>query len=151
MRELRDRTEIATAINFRKYPVITIDTAQTDEYGIAGAPVNIDNGFFRDGNPYFIRATLRTYLDDNRLTFSSHGTCLKDSFGYMDLMKILEYANAPVVKQGQEILVCIINSKLRLAWPPVLLKTGDSVSPFCQTPLKLEPYQVLVPEPAAVQ
>lgn len=142
MKELKDRTEIATAINFRRYPVVTIDKAKTDEYGIVGAPVNIDNGTFRDGNPYFIRAVLRTYSDDNKLAFASYGSCLKDSFGYRDMMKILEYANAPVVKPGQEILVCIINSEKGLAWPPVLLKTGERVSPFCMTPLALEAYQV---------
>lgn len=100
------------------------------------------DGGEQDGNPYFIQATLRTYSDDNRLTFTSYGSCMKDSFGYRDMMKILECANAPVVKPGQEILVCIINSKEGLAWPPVLLKTGDKVSPFCTTPLTLEAYTV---------
>lgn len=146
MKVLKDRTEIATAINFKRYPVVTIDRSKTDEYGIVGSPVNIDNGTFRDGNPYFIHATMRTYIDDGCLTFSSYGSCLKDSFGYRDMMQILEYANAPVVKPGQEILVCIIDSEEGVAWPPVLLKTGDRVSPFCITPLTLEAYPVHMPQ-----
>lgn len=146
MKQLTDRTEIASSINFKLYPVVTIDRSKTDEYGIAGSPVCIDNGFFRDGSPYFIHATLRAYLDDGLLTFSSYGSCLKDSFGHHDLMKILEYANAPVVKPGQEILVCVIDSKKGLAWPPVLLKTGYRVAQFCTTPLTLEEYRVLEPD-----
>lgn len=149
MKHLTERTEIASAINFKRYPVIAIDISQTDEYGIAGSPVCIDNGTFNDGNPYFIDATLRAYKDDGLLTFVGRGSCIKSSFGYSDMEKMLKYANAPVVKPGQEILVCVIDSHNRLARPPVLLKTGDNVSPFCITPLTLEAYPVLTPERSA--
>lgn len=150
MKFLTDRTEIATAINFKRYPVVSIDRAKTDEYGIIGAPVCIDNGFFSDGTPYFIDATLRAYKDDGRLKFTSHGFGIKSDFGYSDMVKMLKYANAPVVKPGQEILVCVIDSKEGLAWPPVLLKTGDRVAQFCTTPLTLEEYRVLEPDPTPV-
>ena len=46
MKRLTERTEIAKAINFHKYPVVEIDVSKVDEYGIIGTKVLIDNGTF---------------------------------------------------------------------------------------------------------
>ena len=48
MKFLETRTEIAKAINFKQYPTIRIDVSETDDYGIVGTHVLIDNGTFRD-------------------------------------------------------------------------------------------------------
>lgn len=54
MKFLETRTEIAKAINFKQYPTIRIDVSKTDDYGIVGTHVLIDNGTFRTGEPYFV-------------------------------------------------------------------------------------------------
>lgn len=143
MKQLTDRSEIAQAINFKKYPVITIDLSKTDEYGIVGAPISIDNGFFRAGEPYFIHATLRAFKDEKVLTFTAEPEYLSASFSYSDMEHILTYSNAPVVKPDQDILVCLINSARQLAYNPIILHTGKAVSPHCCTPLTLERCRVI--------
>lgn len=44
MKFLETRTEIAKAVNFKQYPTIRIDVSKTDDYGIVGTHVLIDNG-----------------------------------------------------------------------------------------------------------
>lgn len=44
MKTLTERTEIASAINFKQYPVVTIDVSKRDDYGIVGCPVCVDAG-----------------------------------------------------------------------------------------------------------
>lgn len=55
MRKLTDRTDIGRAINFKQYPVITIDVSKRDDYGIVGCPVCVDAGFFRSGDAMLIK------------------------------------------------------------------------------------------------
>lgn len=105
MKFLETRTEIAKAINFKQYPTIRIDVSKTDDYGIVGTHVLVDNGTFRTGEPYFVRATIRAFRDEGYLKFKSYGSCLHADFTYFDMEKILDYANVPVVKPDQEILV----------------------------------------------
>ena len=135
MKRLTERTEIATAVNFHKYPVIRIDLADRDEYGIKGAKVNIDFG-----GDYFIHATLRTYSDEKKLTTNQYGTMISASVSYYDYEKMLEYANAPIIKANQEILIFMVDSSKKEAYAPVLLKTGERVSKFCSTPLTIEEF-----------
>lgn len=138
MKRLTDRSEIAQAINFKKYPVVTIDLAKTDDYGIAGTPVNIDNGTFRSGEPYYIHSVMRAYNDEKVLTFHSGCVCLSNSFTYSDMEDLLTYANAPVIKPDQDILICLIDSAMRQAYAPMIVHTSKHVSPHCSTPLTLE-------------
>lgn len=115
MKVLSNRTKIAAAINFSQYPVIRIDLSKTDLYGVVGAPVRIDNGTFTTGEPYFVRGYLRTFKDENVLTFDAGGVALKANLSYSDYERMLEYTNAPIV-----------------------LRTGKRVDPYCMTPLDLE-------------
>ena len=80
MKFLETRTEIAKAINFKQYPTIRIDVSKTDDYGIVGTHVLIDNGTFRTGEPYYVRATIRAFRDEGYLKFKSYGCCLHADF-----------------------------------------------------------------------
>lgn len=142
MKFLENRTEIAKAINFKRYPVIRIDLCETDEYGIVGSPVVIDNGTFRTGEPYYIDATIRAFNDEKILKFKQHGTCLHNDFTYQDFEEMLKYANVPVVKADQDILICMIDSKRKLVYKPVILRTGNRIDPHCYDPLTLERFTV---------
>lgn len=135
---IQNRTEIAKAINFGDYPVLTIDIADRDEYGLVGCKVNIDNGYFKTGERYFVRATLRVWKDEQYLSTSGTNTVLKASYGYSDVKEMLEWANAPVIKPDQEVLVVITDSNNKCAYDAYIIRTGSKVSPHSTEPLAFE-------------
>lgn len=141
MKRLTERAEIASAINFKKYPVVTIDVSKRDAYGIIGCPVCVDAGFFRSGEPYYIKAMCRVYSDERVLTFTSGCVGLSADFGYRDIEEMLEYANVPIIRADAEVLVVIIDSEQRLACCPVIVRTEKRVNPHCSTPISfVEPF-----------
>lgn len=118
MKTLETKQEIAIAINMHEMPVVRIDLADADEYGIKSQKVLIDNGKFRRLNPtdpdmpYLVRAEIRAFVDEKKFTFASYGCCLSNTFGYHDMEELLDYANAPII-----------------------LHTKNRVDPNCQVPL----------------
>lgn len=135
MKVLTERTEIATAINGHKMPVITIDLADADTYGLKSQKVLIDNGTFRDGFPYYIHSEVRAYADEKKFKFSQGGACLSASFNYYDMKEMLDYRNAPIVKPDEDVIIAIINSKDRTAFAPMILHTNKRIDAHCSTPL----------------
>lgn len=135
MKLLKERTEIAEAINFHRMPVVIIDLKDADEYGLISKPVVIDNGKFRDGLPYYINARVRAYRDENRFEFHAGADCLHASFSYYDLKEMLDYANAPIVKTDSDVVISVIDSANKRAYPPMILHTRKFISPYCSTPL----------------
>lgn len=139
MKELKNRTEIASAINFRQYPVLTLDLTDKDEYGLKGCNVLVDFGKFDTGEPWYEKGELRVYRDECKFEIKAFGTYLTKDFLYSDYEKIIDYANAPIIKADQEILICVYDSNARLAFNPIVLKTG-SITKHCSTPIALEPF-----------
>ena len=137
MKRLTERTEIASAINFKKYPVVTIDVSKRDDYGIVGCPVCIDEGFFQSGEPYYVKARCRVYCDEQTLTFTSECVGLTADFGYHNIERMLEYANVPIIKPDAELLVVMIDSEKRIAYDLVVVRTAKRVNPHCSTPISL--------------
>lgn len=135
MRIVTDTKKFAPIINFKKMPVIEIDFADADEYGIVSKPVNIDAGKFRDGEPHYVRSHVRAYCDEKKFTFSSYGDCIHAGFGYEDMNEILQYANAPIVHADEDVMIAIVDSKNRKAYAPIVMHTGKRVEKFCSTPL----------------
>lgn len=138
MKSLNERKEIAQAINFNKYPVIKIDLSEHDEYGLKGTKVNIDFGA-----EYYLHAEIRAFNDTRYLTTTQGATVLSDSMSYSDYMEMVEYANAPVIKPNQEILIFTYDSKKKEIYPPVIIKTSEKIDRLCTTPLELEKVFVL--------
>jgi len=136
--KITDRTAVAKAINFGDYPVLTIDLAERDEYGLVGCKVRIDNGTFRTGEKYFVRATVRAYSDEKYLTTTGGSVCLKASYGYSDVKEMLEWTKAPIIKANQEVAVVITDSRLKCAFDMYIIKTGSVIRPHCVTPLEFE-------------
>ena len=139
MKLLKERQEIAMAINFRKYPVLTIDLADADAYGLKGCKVGIDAGTFRDGLPRTVHAELRVYRDEKKLTTSGSCICLSNSFGYSDYKEIVDNAQAPLIRADQEVVIAIYDSSIKRAFAPMIVHTGKRVDPLCSTPLDFEP------------
>lgn len=138
MKFIEKRTDIASTINFHKMPIVKMDLANKSEYGLVSEKVNIDNGTFRDGNPYFIHADIRIYRDEQRFTFHRGCTCLHSDFGYYDIEEMLEWANAPIIKADSDFCLVVIDSETKRAWKPMILHTGKRIDANCSSPLTIE-------------
>lgn len=138
MKLLKDRKELALAINFQKYPVLKIDLADADYYGLKGCKIRIDAGTFRDGEPFTINAELRAYRDECKLTTSAGATVLSNSFTYKDYTEMVEFAQAPLIKADQDVVVAVYDSSKKMPYAAFLVHTGKTVSKFCSTPLTFE-------------
>ena len=141
MKMLKTKQEIAVAINMHEMPVVRIDLADADEYGIKSQKVLIDNGKFRRLNPtdpdmpYLVRAEIRAFVDERKFTFASYGCCLSNTFGYHDMEELLDYANAPIIKRDSDVVLAIVDSRRKIAYKPIILHTRNRVDPNCQVPL----------------
>ncbi len=135
MRTITERTEIAKAINGHGMPVITIDLADSDEYGLKSQKVLIDNGTFEDGFPYYIRSELRAYTDEKKFRFSQGPVGISASFTYHDMKEMLDYRNAPIVKPDEDVVIVFIDSKEKMALCPIILHTSGRIDANCTTPL----------------
>ena len=136
---LKTREEIAMAINFRKYPVLNIDLANADDYGLKGCKVRVEAGTFRDGLPRTIKAELRVFRDEKKLVLHSGCTCLSSSFTYSDYTEMVEYAQAPLIGADQDVVIAIYDSRTKAAYAPMLVHTAPHVNPHCITTLDFEP------------
>ena len=123
------------AMNYDQLPTVRIDLADADEYGLKSQTVRIDNGHFSDGMPYYIKAEIRVYCDEQKFTFSSFGACLDNSFGYYDMEEMMTFANAPIIKPDSDVLICVVNSETREVYKPCILHTSAKVAKHCSTPL----------------
>lgn len=141
MKTLETKQEIAIAINMHEMPVVRIDLADADEYGIKSQKVLIDNGKFRRLNPtdpdmpYLVRAEIRAFIDEKKFTFASYGCCLSNTFDYHDMEELLDYANAPIIKRDSDVVLAIVDSRRKVAYKPIILHTRNRVDPNCQVPL----------------
>ena len=138
MKRLTDRKDIAQALNFGKYPVIKIDLADKDSYGIKGTKVRIDYG-----KDYYCHAVIRAYNDTKYLQTNASSTVLSASHGYDDYLDMVDYAAAPIIKANQDIVICLFDSDKKVAYPPVILTTGRRVYPHNTTPLDLDKVYVI--------
>ena len=138
MKLLNDRQEIAKAMNFGRYPVLRIDLADTDEYGLKGCRVRIDNGTFRTGEPFIIKAQIRAYRDEKKLTTFSGCTGLSASFTYSDYVEMTENAMAPLIHPDEDVVVAVYDSKNHRPFAPFIVRTGKRVSSGCVSPLSFE-------------
>lgn len=138
MKLIKDRHELAMAMNFGKYPVLKIDLADADDYGLKGCKVRIDAGTFSNGYPYIITATLRVYRDECKLTTSADPVGLHADFTYSDYTKMVTNAQAPLIRPDQDVVVAVYDSKNKRAFAAILVRTKSYVNKHCTTPLGFE-------------
>ena len=149
MKFLRERKEIAKAINIDHIPVITMDISNPmDGYPdcYEGSRLNIAYAYKSDRTLY-CEVTARMYGDEfgnechdapwfyKRIHLSTHCICLQDSFSVRDVDKMVEWSNARVVKPEDKVIVYFRaenEAYLRL------MKVGKRIDPFCQTATMLE-------------
>ena len=111
-----DRKEVAQLLNFNRYPVLTIDLADKIQWGFKGCKVRIPYG------NYFLHAELEWFENDKKILITKEIPIISNSFGYRDVLEMCEYANAPIIDAGQEVVLVVINSVKHTATAPIMLK-----------------------------
>lgn len=138
MKNLTDRQEIAEALNFGKYPVLKIDIADCDWYGLKGSICRIDMGEFSDGSKFYERAQLCVYNDKRKLSFFSFGCVMTENVSYADFMEDVETAMSPIIKPDSEFVVVIYDSERSEVYKVYVVKTGKTCR-HCHQPIYVEP------------
>lgn len=131
MKYLKERTEIATAINYHKYPTIKIDFANVTDYGVQGSKCLVDCGEWLQESEFYI------YNDAKILQVSAGGCCIHKDFSYYDVKEMLDKRNLPIIHADEDILIVPIDSSLQEAYAPFIIHTGK-IDRFCMAPISLE-------------
>lgn len=108
MKYLTERKQIAQAMNFGRYPVLRIDL-ETPQQGwddcFAGDKVMVDAGS-SEGRGDYVRCQLHKFGDEpKRYTVMPEPLFLDSSFGYTDVKEMLTWAQAPVIRPEETVIV----------------------------------------------
>ena len=129
-----DRYEIAKLLNFGKYPVLSLDLEKDKKYIITG---DEDTRYYKGqkvrwkkGDHYW-HGDLCYFTDTRQLLISSDNAMITASFGYQDIIKDIEIANAPIIQENSPVVIVIHDSKKRLAC--VCLADIGDIRDFCST------------------
>ena len=138
MKYLTDRTEIAEAINFGKYPVLTLnrenrpnaDICPDSDYA-TGCRVRVA---WDRKEPRYAGMTTHgeIYIDKGKIKISGEGACLSSSFGYTDVMEMAAEANTPIVHAGQTVVV-VEDFPSRKSCTVRMMKVSDRIDIHCMT------------------
>lgn len=138
MKTIISREEFAKAVNFGEHPVLTIDMSQEAKYGCLyeGCKVRVDFGNFRTGERNLGRGDLLYNAKENKFEIASYGICLSARFCYEDAMEQVEYGQAPIIKEGDEVVIILHNSKEREV--KAYLVKAINKREFCSTMIEFE-------------
>lgn len=115
MREIKNRREFAEYVNFGKYAVINVDLNQKAfmDTIYTGDKVRVDFGKFRTGERNLQGGEVLYNIKENKFEVASYGICLSARFSYEDAMERVEYAKAPIINEGDEVVIILHNSEKR--------------------------------------
>lgn len=134
MKYLTERTEIAKAMNFGKYPVLYIDMDAKKYEGsdyCQGCRVRVHWGSqterYKD-----MYSTGNLYYCDGKFAISNDATCLSADFGRGDVIGMYQQANTPMIHKGDTVVIVMDFSKQKMC-KVALMKMPDRIDKFCQT------------------
>ena len=112
MKEITSRKEFGERVNFGKHQVITIDMNQEAYLGALykGDKVRVDFGSFKSGERYLEGGEVLYNVKEETIKVANYGTCISSRFSYEDAMEDIEYAKAPIINDGDEVIIAIHNS-----------------------------------------
>ena len=112
MNLLTDKTDIAKALNFGKYPVLTfnLDTKE-------GSKARVHHSY----NGRLVDVTLNQ--GDGQFYLATHGTMIKSHYGWQDHLKAAEYANAPIIESDQDVAILNYSANADLSFV-VIVNSG---------------------------
>ena len=138
MKLLTERTEIAKAMNFGKYPVLTLNMEDHDGFEdttyCIGCNVRVA---FDTKNHGQLHTEGHIYLEGGKVCISNNAVCIHSDFGYSDVMEMVKWANTPMLHAGQEVVVVF-------DWPTEkgcvvrMMRVGERIDPHCMTVTTLE-------------
>jgi len=135
---LTNRQEIAKAINFGKYPVLTLDIYNhggfDDSAYSIGCDVRVAYNTSRHG---VLHTNGHLFVENGKFAISGSGACIKSGFGLADVEKMAHWANTPVVK-ADDVVVVVMTSKEFGIYLVELMKVSKRVDPHCTTVVTLE-------------
>lgn len=122
MKNITERHDIATAIKLSGKPVITIDldkreylTDGEDSWTVRGNKIRVARQY--KGETYYDCATPITYGDGrsegHAYSLMAPGFSICADFGYYDVVEAAEWAQAPIVHEGDHIIVVELHSKTK--------------------------------------
>ena len=138
MKTIVSREEFAKAVNFGEHPVVTIDLNQEAFMDTIyhGCKVKVDFGHHRTGERFLVRGEMLYNIKENKFEVAQYGICISARFCYEDAMRHVEYAQAPIIKDGDEVVIVLHDSKERTV--KAFLATAKSGSWDCSTPMTFE-------------
>jgi len=142
MKCLTDRHEIAKAMNYGKYVVLTIDH-ETPVEGyekymstfVKGSRVKVRRGGTGENADLTSHGCL--YFEDGRLGIEGECFGIHSGFGYSDVMEMYREANTPTVSGGDIVIVVEQWGKHRNCIVRVM-RVSKHVDIFCSTVAYLE-------------
>ena len=113
MKFLKTKQEICEAINLKNYPVLTMDINEIIKnndkiVGFEGCKFRKNKRVF-NGVTLFDKGTLCWFSDTKTFVFMEQSICVKSSFTYYDLKEHYEFANSPIVNNGEVVIIITDN------------------------------------------
>lgn len=138
MKEILKREEFAKAVNFGEHPVITIDLNQEAFLDTIyhGCKVRVDFGHFKTGERYLAQGEVLYNIKENKFEVAQYGICLAARFCYEDAMEDVEYGQAPIINDNDEVVIILHDSKERSV--KAFLATAKRGDRFCSTMMTFE-------------
>ncbi len=104
MKEITSRRELAEAVNISRYPVIRFNWEKTDQPHLR--PEQFRG---RAGEHHVERLLFRLrvcwFEDEQRFTIMQNSCCLTERFSYEDADAMIENARAPLLKEGDTVVI----------------------------------------------
>ena len=117
---LVERTDIAKALNFGKYPVLTYDL---DEKKGSKAVVISKSHRYGDMRKHCSLQMGYQKENDGKLWLMAHGTMVSAHVDVHDYIEMAEYANAPIIESDQEVAILCYSKKANVSFVQIL-KSG---------------------------
>ena len=150
MKFLRDRKEIAKAINIDQIPVITMDISKCmDGYDncYEGSRINLEGAHRGKYADLLTHCTARMYGDEKgnechdepwmykTIDLCPRTCCLHDSFSLRDVDEMVDWSHAPKAKANDLVIVYF---RAQNEGYIRLMRIGSHIDPFCITATTLE-------------
>lgn len=122
MKILTDRKEMAQALNFGKYPVLTYDVDSKK-----GSKVTVTKESKRYGTMRYNTTLYRgkQTADDGIFYLLTHASMLTNDVDVNDWLEDAEYANAPVIDGKDQEVAILIHSRETNTAVVYIMKTGN--------------------------
>lgn len=134
MKYLKNREEIAKAMNFGKHPVLYInmeDRKYEDSDYTVGCRVRVAWDH-RDPRYKDMYSTGNLYYQDGRFELSNDNGCLHADFGRSDVIEMYLTANTPMIHKGDTVVIVQDYPQQGLC-KVRMMKMPDYINSFCQT------------------